>query len=132
MDELIIPARPGAPIACDMTDAAETPPERMAEYGRLFRQALVAREWVDDDPPPDDRPGPRGLRFTFADEPGVQEWLADLVRREAACCPFLSYRVEAEADQIVWTITTGHKDEAARSILEDFVAVADGVGVSVE
>ena len=32
------------PIVCDMTSATDTGPQRMAEYGRLFAQALVGRE----------------------------------------------------------------------------------------
>lgn len=133
MEKIIIPARPAAPIACDMTDASDTPEERLAEYRKLFEQALVTRERLEGDPGPDGQTGSRGLRFTFADKPGVQEWLADLVRREAACCAFLSYRVEVDAgaNQIVWTITNEADDAVARAILDDFFAAAGQVDVGI-
>ena len=89
-----LPARPGAPIACDMNTAVDTPEERLAEYGRLFAAALVRRERA--------RPTrrlrvPRRRRGARAVE--------DLARREAACCPFMDYRVEATGDEVICTIT---------------------------
>ena len=91
---LTIAADPAAPVACDMTDAEDTLAERMAEYRRLFDHALLGRASTDT-----------ASTFTLAIRPGVQEWLLDLVRRKAACCPFLSYDVELEGDQISWTTT---------------------------
>ena len=44
MTNIHIQPKPGAPIACDMSTAADTPDERLAEYGRLFERALVRRE----------------------------------------------------------------------------------------
>ena len=67
---LTIVERPGVPIACDMISAPDTPEERLAEYGRLFAHALVARERTAD-----------GVVFTFAAKPGVGAWAADLARR---------------------------------------------------
>jgi len=40
---LSISATPNAPIACDMTAAEDSLAERLAEYRRLFDQALLAR-----------------------------------------------------------------------------------------
>jgi len=79
---LIIHATPGAPLACDLTGAADTPDERIAEYGRLFGHALIGRERRAD-----------AVELKFAAKAGVKEWVADLARREAACCPFLTYQV---------------------------------------
>ena len=94
---LSIPAHPDAPVACDMTAAEDTLAERMAEYRRLFDHALLARESADP-----------STTFRLAALPGVRDWVLDLVRREAACCPFLSYEVDAEddpaGDQIVWIL----------------------------
>ena len=94
---LSIPADPDAPVACDLTAAEDTLAERMAEYRRLFDHALLARESADS-----------STTFRLAALPGVREWVLDLVRREAACCPFLSYEVDAEhdpaGDQIVWVV----------------------------
>lgn len=117
MDPIIIHATPNAPVACDMTTAPDTPDERLAEYGRLFAHALVARDRTDD-----------ALEYTFAAKPGVWEWIADLVAREAACCPFFSYEVEHRDDQIVWT-TRSHAGPAAldavHAMLDEFYAGPD-------
>jgi hypothetical protein len=34
------------PIVCDMTNASDTGPERLAEYQQLFTRALIGRERV--------------------------------------------------------------------------------------
>ena len=78
---------PGAPIACDLTGAGDTAAERFAEYGRLFAHALVDRARTSD-----------AVVFTFAAKPGVAEWVADLARREATCCPFATYDIQLVDD----------------------------------
>lgn len=88
---LSLPAAPDTPIACDMTGAADTMAERLAEYRRLFEHALLERTTTETT-----------TTLRLADRPGVRDWVLDLVRREAACCPFLSYDVEDDGDQIVW------------------------------
>ena len=35
----------------------------------------------------------------------MRGWVEDLVRREAACCPFVDYRVETAGDEVIWTTT---------------------------
>ena len=92
---LSITAPTDAPIACDMTGAQDSLVQRLAEYRRLFAHALLSRQPTDGE-----------TTFRFAAHPGVSEWVLDLVRREAACCPFLSYEVDSTDDQIVW-ITRG-------------------------
>ena len=82
---LSITAHPDAPVACDMTDAEDTLADRIAEYRRLFEHALLAGT------PPTPRP-----RSGSPTSPGVRDWVLDLVRREAACCPFLSYEVDLD------------------------------------
>jgi hypothetical protein len=91
---LHIPAKPDMPIACDMSTAADTPDERLAEYGRLFERALARRERRDD-----------GVVLAFRADHGIQEAVEDLARREAACCPFLDHRVETVGDAVTWTMT---------------------------
>ena len=106
---LSIIAPPDAPIACDMTEAQDTLVERLAEYRRLFEHALVSRTSTED-----------GTTFRFSARPGVSEWVLDLVPREAACCPFLSYEVDHEDDEIVWiTRGIGASDWA---VLEEFLS----------
>jgi hypothetical protein len=93
-DLLHIQARPGAPIACDMSTASDTPDERLADYKRLFASALRDRERHAD-----------GVVFWFRADPGTRAAIDSLVRREAACCPFLDYRVETVRDEVRWTTT---------------------------
>src|SRR5215217_5034839 len=63
------------PIACDMTDAPDTPEERIAEYDRLFSRTFVGRERT-----------PAGIRFRLRADDGVEAWVRDLAAREQACC----------------------------------------------
>lgn len=111
-----------APIACDMTGAEDTLVDRLAEYRRLFDDALLGRESTES-----------STTFRLAARPGVREWVLDLVRREAACCPFLSYRVDHEVDargeQIVWT-TSGGLGGSDLAMLDDLLAGTEGAGSS--
>jgi hypothetical protein len=94
MTELLhIPATPGAPIACDMSTATETPEERRAAYERLFQDALITRERRDD-----------GVVFRLRGGDGTRAVLEDLTRREAECCGFADYRLEA-GGELILTIT---------------------------
>ncbi len=88
------PARPGAPIVCDMSTAEDTPDERLREYERLFETVLLRRERQAG-----------SVTLTFRAEPGTREAVEDLARREAACCPFLDQRVESVDGEVVWTVT---------------------------
>lgn len=117
---LSIPATPGKPIACDMTDASDTPQERLAEYARLFAHALIGRERNAD-----------GVVFRFTAKPGVIEWAADLVRREAACCPFFSYYLTAEGNDLVWR-TTSQAGDATQAMLDEFHALPEHPGDGIE
>ena len=109
---LSITARADAPVACDMRGAEDTLADRLAEYRRLFEQALLSRESTATT-----------VTFRLTARSGVVEWVLDLVRREAACCPFLSYEVDQEDEEIVWT-TTGI-GAADIVVLDDFLAAAD-------
>ncbi len=119
---LSITAPPDAPIACDLTVAQDTLTERLAEYRRLFDHALLSRASTDDE-----------TTFRFAARPGVREWVVDLVRKEAACCRFLSYEVDLADDEIVWTTRgLGASDWA---VLEEFLpestAAPDGSSAAI-
>jgi hypothetical protein len=111
-----IHATPDAAIACDMTDAPDTPDDRIAEYGRLFAHALVRRERTE-----------AGVVFTFAAKPGIRDWIADLVRREATCCPFLSYEVDIRGDHVVWT-TSSEAGPDPQAMLDAFYAGPEQFG----
>ena len=115
-EPLIIPEKPGAPIACDMTNATDTPEERLAEYGRLFAHALIGRERTSD-----------GVVFRFAAKPGVPAWAADLARREAACCPFFSFHVSVVGDHVVWR-TSSQAGPEAQAFYDELHALPERVG----
>jgi hypothetical protein len=95
-------------IACDMTDAPDTPQDRMAEYHRLFGQHLIGRERTAD-----------GIRFRLRADDGVQAWVRDLLAREKACCPFFDFDLVTEDDILRWDITVVDND-LAREVLDEF------------
>ena len=112
-----LPARPDAPIACDMSSAVDTPDERLREYGRLFETVLLRRERRAD-----------SVSLRFRAGPGTREALDELARREAACCPFLDYRVETAGAEVIWTTTnvvTGDERAAIDVFLDALHALPD-------
>jgi hypothetical protein len=102
------------PIVCDMTNAPDTPEERMAEYGRLFGRWLTGRERTSD-----------GIRFRFRAGPGVEAWVRDLATRELACCPFFRFVVAAGDGEVTWDASV-IDDDLARRVLDDFYRLPDG------
>jgi hypothetical protein len=119
MDEKIVATADRPVIACDMTNAPDTPEERMAEYGRLFGQHLLGRERTAE-----------GIRFRLRGDDGVQEWVRDLSAREKACCPFADFTVATVDGEVRWDITVVD-DDTARAVLDEFYNVpenaADGI-----
>ena len=119
-DVLHLPARADAPIACDMSTATDTPDERLAEYSRLFQRTLVRRDRHE-----------HAVVFAFSATPGTREQVEDLARREAACCPFLDYRVETTSDEVIYTVSnpvTGLGRADADVTLDAFYALPDHAG----
>jgi hypothetical protein len=110
---LHLPARAGAPIACDMSTAPDTPDERLALYGRLFDDALVRRERAD-----------HAVVFVLRATPGTCETAEELARREALCCPFMDYRVETSGDEVIFTIS-GAGREDVDTMLDAFYTLPD-------
>ncbi len=117
---LSITAQPDAPVACDMTGATDTLAQRLSEYRRLFGQALIDRESTAT-----------ATTFRLAARPGITEWLLDLVRREAACCPFLSYEVDQVGEELVWR-TSGGLGAAEMAVLGDLLSDLDPATTSSE
>jgi hypothetical protein len=101
-------AEPGPPIVCDMTDAPDTGPERLAEYARLFDTAYLGRDRDQ-----------ASARWLLRAGPGVEEWARDLADRENACCAFMTNTVTREGDLVIWQVTT-IDDEAAKAVLDVF------------
>jgi hypothetical protein len=108
-DKCDVPAEVDPPvIACDMTDAPDTPEERMAEYHRLFGQHLVSRERTAE-----------GIRFRLRADDGVEAWVRDLLAREKACCPFFDFGLATVDGILRWDVTVVD-DDLARSVLDEF------------
>ena len=99
-------------IACDMTDAPDTPEERLAEYHRLFGQHLISRERTAD-----------GIRFRLRADDGVEAWVRDLSAREKACCQFYNFELAAGDGILQWDVTV-IDDDFAPAVLDEFYRTA--------
>ncbi|HEY8674348.1 MAG TPA: hypothetical protein VIO13_00055 [Candidatus Dormibacteraeota bacterium] len=109
-----------APIMCDMTDASDTPAERMAEYAQLFQSSLAGRERTAE-----------GIRFRFRADDGVEARVRDLAAREHACCAFLTFSVTRVENEVLWDASVVD-DEAARAILDEFYLLPDTATTDVQ
>jgi len=103
------------PIICDMTDAPDTAAERVAEYERLFTQALVGRDHIAT-----------GIRFRFRADDGTEDWVRDLAAREKACCAFYDFDIAVHDDEIWWDLRVPD-DPVAHELLEDFYRLPDTI-----
>ena len=106
-------------IACDLTDAPDTAEERMAEYVRLFAQALAGRDRTDD-----------GVRLRFRADEGVEAWVRDLAAREKACCPFYNFAVSTTGREVWWDISlvdgvADGDEHTARTMLDGYYYAPD-------
>jgi hypothetical protein len=95
------------PVVCDMTDAPDTGEERLADYGRLFDAAFVARERTPDG----------GIRWVLRADPGIEAWATDLAARENACCAFMTNTVTLVGEHVHWDATV-IDDPSARAVLD--------------
>ncbi len=120
MEASTTPTVGSTPIACDMTNAPDTPQERMAEYGQLFARHLVGRDRSTD-----------GIRFRLDAADGVEAWVRDLSAREKACCPFADFTVVAAGGQVHWDITV-LDDPTARAVLAEFYNIPETVADGIE
>jgi hypothetical protein len=119
-NSLHLPATTGGPIVCDMSTATDTPDERLRAYAELFAGSLLRRERQAD-----------GVGFTFRADPGTREAVEELARREAACCPFLAYRVENAGGEVTYTMTnplTGDAGASVNAVLDEIHALPDHAG----
>jgi hypothetical protein len=124
-DVLHIPGQLDAPVACDLSTAEDTAEERLADYQRQFERSLLRRERRED-----------GVVFAFRAEGGTREALHDLARREAACCPFLDYRIETLVVQITSSPSALSPRErvarASRNTSMPAYALADHTGSDID
>jgi len=123
-DPLHLPARPDAPIACDMSTAVDTADERLAAYAQLFDRGLLRRER-----------GEGSVAFAFRAGGGVRELADTLARREAACCPFVDYHVQTVGEEVIWEITNpvlGDDRASVEVMLDAFYALPDHSGADMD
>jgi hypothetical protein len=97
-------------IACDMTNAPDTPQERLAEYQQLFATALISRERTDT-----------GIRFRLRHD--TLDQVRALAAKEKQCCPFFEFQVTVDGDAVVWDASVVD-DPLAREILDAFYDLA--------
>jgi hypothetical protein len=116
-------ARPSAttgpastPILCDMTNAPDTAEQRLADYRRLFADALIARERTVS-----------GTRWRFRATEGTESLVRDLAAREQACCAFFSFSITVVGGEVLWDASVVD-DDMARAILEEFHRLPDTLG----
>jgi hypothetical protein len=102
-----------------MTHAPDTGPERLAEYERLFTQALIARERTRE-----------GIRFRLRAQPGIEPWVRDLAAREKACCAFFTFTITQVGGEVLWDAAVVD-DERARAVLDEFYGLPDTAGKGV-
>jgi hypothetical protein len=65
--------------------------------------------------------------LAFRADENTRATVEDLMRREAACCPFVDYRLETVGEEIVWTLTTpatGEDRAGVELVLDAFSALA--------
>ena len=79
------------PIACTLSPEARF--ARRATIVQLATDALVARERTDT-----------GLRVRFSSTPDVEQRTRALIAAESECCPFLTFDLQHEADELVLTV----------------------------
>jgi hypothetical protein len=78
-------------LACSLP--ADVQRER-GEVQELARSALLARDRAE-----------RAVVITFRAEPTVEAALRDLIRREAECCPFLTYELDRDEGEVMLRVS---------------------------
>jgi hypothetical protein len=111
-------------IACDMSGAADTAEERMAEWGRVFAAAYAGRERTAG-----------GVRWRLRAVDGIEAWVRDLAVREKACCPFMDYTVTTAGDEVHWDMTFAPgavvDGDMTRTIMDEFYDLPEVIGDGV-
>jgi hypothetical protein len=95
-----------------MSNAPDTLPERIAEYGRLFA-LLKGRDRTAT-----------GIRFRFRADPGLETWVRDIAKREKDCCGFFDFEITV-SDREIWWDAQVIDDDMARQFLEVFYGLPD-------
>lgn len=102
---------PAAPVVCTLAGA-----EQQARRVSEFRKAFVHLERTE--------PLDGAFRWFFRDEPGLEDSLRELARREHDCCRFFHFHITRHDGSIVWE-TRG--PEAATRVLEEFMRLPEAL-----
>ncbi len=104
------------PVVCDLTNAPDTPAERIDTYRRLFNDALVARDHTID-----------GIRFRFRADPGIETRVRELASLEGQCCAFFTFTINTVGGEVLLDATV-IDDDTARAVLDEFYRLPDTIG----
>lgn len=88
-----------AGASCDLDEQGAA--RRTIEFADVVRRGLRDRERTQD-----------RVRLTFEREPGLEEDLRGLIRRESECCAFFSFDIDAAGDVITVEVTAPSEKEA--------------------
>ena len=102
------PPQPSTPIACGL--GGQDQRRQVAAWTRILDHA-TARQTTS-----------HGVRMTFRADAGIAAQLADLMVREHACCPFFSFRLEADGGAV--SLSVAAPTEARDLLTEIFMARA--------
>jgi hypothetical protein len=95
----VLPARADAPGACTLGRGDLS--VRFGAFAALFEHLSAATRL------------PAGFRWTFRNVPGLERQLRELARKEHACCPFLTFAISVDGDELVWRACGSSEAEAA-------------------
>jgi len=113
-------ARRSIAVVCDLTDAADTAEQRVAEYRRLFSEHLVASSVTDG-----------VVRFRFPADAGVEAWVRDVASREKQCCGFFEFDVRVEGGEVLWDASVGD-DGTAQAMLDEWSRLPETVTAGID
>ena len=102
-----------APEPCTLPTVER--PMRVAEFDRLFAQALAAVEWLS----------PQAARIILPPSPEIAAEAADLVVRETECCSFFTFSVTATGGRVHLDVTV---PESQTPVLTALVGWVERVG----
>ena len=106
------------PIVCDMTDAPDTPQQRLEAYARLFALGLEHTERTET-----------GMRWRFRYSPEAAGLAHELAALENACCGFMTTTVTVMEDELWWDATT-IDDPMAQAVLDLMRELPERVGAA--
>lgn len=103
--------RPGEPIVC-AADVQDKPTVRgqLDGYRAAFKRLLRVEKFEG------------GVRWVFANRPGLGAELRSLAEKEHQCCSFFKFDLQDAGETIVWETTAGK--EAAR-VLDEFARLPE-------